>query len=253
MSNTKVVATKATFPLPEGYEFKRHLGSGAYGTVVACTNTKTGEDVAVKRISKVFDRKILTKRTLREIKLLRHFAGHENITCVFDIFKLGEGTDFNEVYMVQELMEADLHQIIRSRQKLTNSHFQYFIYQILRGLKYIHSAQVRGPGAHPREAGRDAGVSRAPAAARSAPPFCRCGPPTGAAPRPQAGQPAGERRLRAQDLRFWPGPRPLGARRQGQRCVHDRVRRDAVVPRARDHALLPELRLRCVWPPATGA
>jgi serine/threonine protein kinase len=143
MSNTKVVATKATFPLPDGYEFKRHLGSGAYGTVCACANTKTGEDVAVKRISKVFDRKILTKRTLREIKLLRHFAGHENITCVYDIFKLGEGNDFNEVYMVQELMEADLHQIIRSHQKLTNSHFQYFIYQILRGLKYIHSAQVR--------------------------------------------------------------------------------------------------------------
>ena len=107
MSNTKVVATKATFPLPEGYEFKRHLGSGAYGTVCACANIKTGEDVAVKRISKVFDRKILTKRTLREIKLLRHFAGHENITCVYEIFKLGEGNDFNEVYMVQELMEAD--------------------------------------------------------------------------------------------------------------------------------------------------
>ena len=39
-------------------------------------------------------------------------------------------------------MEADLHQIIRSAQPLTDAHFQYFVYQICRGLKYIHSANV---------------------------------------------------------------------------------------------------------------
>lgn len=50
--------------------------------------------------------------------------------------------DFNEIYLVQELMEADLHQIIRSGQPLTDAHFQYFVYQICRGLKYIHSANV---------------------------------------------------------------------------------------------------------------
>ena len=45
-------------------------------------------------------------------------------------------------YVIQELMECDLHQIIKSRQALTESHYQYFVYQILRGLKYIHSANV---------------------------------------------------------------------------------------------------------------
>lgn len=49
---------------------------------------------------------------------------------------------FEEIYLIQELMEADLHQIIRSGQALSDAHFQYFIYQILRGLKYIHSANV---------------------------------------------------------------------------------------------------------------
>ena len=39
-------------------------------------------------------------------------------------------------------MEADLHQIIRSGQPLTDAHFQYFVYQICRGLKYIHSSNV---------------------------------------------------------------------------------------------------------------
>jgi mitogen-activated protein kinase 7 len=50
--------------------------------------------------------------------------------------------NYQEIFLVQELMEADLHQIIRSEQPLTDSHYQYFIYQILRGLKYIHSANV---------------------------------------------------------------------------------------------------------------
>ncbi len=39
-------------------------------------------------------------------------------------------------------MEADLHQIIRSEQPLTDAHYQYFIFQVLRGLKFIHSAHV---------------------------------------------------------------------------------------------------------------
>lgn len=43
---------------------------------------------------------------------------------------------------VTELMECDLAAIIRSGQPLTDAHFQSFIYQILCGLKYIHSANV---------------------------------------------------------------------------------------------------------------
>lgn len=39
-------------------------------------------------------------------------------------------------------MEADLHQIIRSGQPLTDEHYQSFIYQTCCGLKYIHSANV---------------------------------------------------------------------------------------------------------------
>jgi serine/threonine protein kinase len=39
-------------------------------------------------------------------------------------------------------METDLHRIIYSRQPLTIDHIQYFVYQMLRGLKYIHAANV---------------------------------------------------------------------------------------------------------------
>lgn len=39
-------------------------------------------------------------------------------------------------------METDLASIIKSPQALTDEHCQFFLYQILRGLKNIHSAQI---------------------------------------------------------------------------------------------------------------
>ena len=39
-------------------------------------------------------------------------------------------------------METDLHKIIYSKNELTDEHIQYFLYQILKGMKYIHSSHV---------------------------------------------------------------------------------------------------------------
>lgn len=49
---------------------------------------------------------------------------------------------FDDVYMVMECMETDLHKIIYSKNELTDEHCQYFIYQILRAMKYVHSSNV---------------------------------------------------------------------------------------------------------------
>ena len=49
--------------------------------------------------------------------------------------------DFMAVYIVQTLMETDLYKLLKT-QNLSNDHICYFTYQILRGLKYIHSANV---------------------------------------------------------------------------------------------------------------
>ncbi|KAJ1564454.1 Mitogen-activated protein kinase, partial [Nowakowskiella sp. JEL0078] len=127
--------------LEKRYKLLRELGQGAYGVVCAAKSLESGQEVAVKKVQKIFEKSILAKRALREIKLLKHFNGHENITAISDM-DITDPRDYTEVYLVQELMEADLHQIIRSEQPLTDAHFQYFVYQICRGLKYIHSANV---------------------------------------------------------------------------------------------------------------
>ncbi|KAG1354700.1 putative Mitogen-activated protein kinase 4 [Cocos nucifera] len=64
------------------------------------------------------------------------------IIAIKDIIRPPQRENFNDVYIVYELMDTDLHQIIRSNQALTDDHCQYFLYQILRGLKYVHSANV---------------------------------------------------------------------------------------------------------------
>ncbi|KAL5781339.1 hypothetical protein ACOSP7_006368 [Xanthoceras sorbifolium] len=117
------------------------IGKGAYGIVCSALNSETNEHVAIKKIANAFDNKIDAKRTLREIKLLRHMD-HENVVAIRDIIPPPLREVFNDVYIAYELMDTDLHQIIRSNQALSEEHCQYFLYQILRGLKYIHSANV---------------------------------------------------------------------------------------------------------------
>ncbi|XP_074574658.1 mitogen-activated protein kinase 10-like isoform X2 [Curcuma longa] len=50
--------------------------------------------------------------------------------------------DFKDIYVVFELMESDLHQVIKANDDLTKEHYQFFLYQLLRALKYIHTANV---------------------------------------------------------------------------------------------------------------
>ena len=45
-------------------------------------------------------------------------------------------------YIVSDLMDTDLEVIINSGQPLSETHIQYFTYQLLCAVKYIHSANV---------------------------------------------------------------------------------------------------------------
>ncbi len=60
---------------------------------------------------------------------------------MLDIQKPVDYDSFREVYLIQELMETDMHRVIRT-QELSDDHCQYFIYQSLRALKALHSANV---------------------------------------------------------------------------------------------------------------
>ena len=130
-----------TFVLDERYEYIRQIGIGAYGVVCSCHDKKTNKDVAVKKVVNAFEDLIDAKRIVREIKLLRYLK-HDNIISLIDIPKPEGRTGFEDIYIITDLMETDLHRVIYSRQELTDDHIQYFIYQILRGILYMHSANI---------------------------------------------------------------------------------------------------------------
>lgn len=135
----KFMGKKIVFNISSEFQLKALLGEGAYGVVCSAIHKPTGEIVAIKKIEP-FDKTLFSLRTLREIKLLKHF-NHENIISIFDIQKPASFESFNEVYIIQELMQTDLHRVIVT-QDLTDDHIQYFIYQTLRAVKILHGSNV---------------------------------------------------------------------------------------------------------------
>ncbi len=136
----------STFVVDQRYSLVRRVGHGAFfsGAVVSATDSETGETVAIEKMT--INNLVPTthnlgsgKRLLREIRLLRCF-GHENVLAIRDMMMSESINPFPAI--VSELMETDLHRVIYSRQVLTPAHLQYFLYQIMRALKYIHSAGV---------------------------------------------------------------------------------------------------------------
>eukprot|EP00250_Pteridium_aquilinum_P021098 c25025_g2_i1 orf=1-468(-) len=123
------------------YQVLEVIGKGSYGLVCSAIDTHTGEKVAIKKINDVFEHVSDAIRILREIKILR-FLQHPDIVQIKHILLPPSPRDFKDVYVVFELMEADLYQVIKANDDLTQEHFQFFLYQLLRALKFIHSANI---------------------------------------------------------------------------------------------------------------
>ena len=133
--------SKIKFTIEEKYEFIKQIGLGSFSAVCSCYDRKDNRNVAIKKVTNAFDDLEDARHILREIKLLSFFD-HDNIVTLLDVAKPDNKLNYNDVYVITDLMETDLHRVIYSRQELTDEHIQYFIYQILRGTLYFHSANV---------------------------------------------------------------------------------------------------------------
>ncbi|CAN7041736.1 hypothetical protein Bca4012_070895 [Brassica carinata] len=123
------------------YQVQEVVGKGSYGVVASALDTHTGERVAIKKINDVFEHVSDATRILREIKLLR-LLRHPDVVEIKHIMLPPSRREFRDIYVVFELMESDLHQVIKANDDLTAEHHQFFLYQLLRGLKYVHAANV---------------------------------------------------------------------------------------------------------------
>ena len=130
-----------TFIIDKKYSVVKKLGQGAYGVVCSCKDNEKNILVAMKKIQNAFEDLIDAKRIVREIRLL-HFLNHPSIIKLFDVEKPKDLANFNDIYFATEYMDTDLHKVIYSKQPLSDSHYQYFIYQLIAGVNYLHSANV---------------------------------------------------------------------------------------------------------------
>lgn len=125
--------------VPKKYKSLKQIGTGAYGSVCSACNEKTKEKVAIKKLHRPFQSEIFAKRAYRELRLLKHMK-HENVIGLLDVFTPATCLEgFQDFYLVMPYMFTDLSKV---RGLLSEDRIQFLVYQMLCGLKYIHSAGI---------------------------------------------------------------------------------------------------------------
>ncbi|XP_056243984.1 mitogen-activated protein kinase 12 [Seriola aureovittata] len=132
---------KTSWEVPDRYRDLKQVGTGAYGTVCSAVDSRTGGKVAIKKLYRPFQSELFAKRAYRELRLLKHMK-HENVIGLLDVFTADLSLDrFHDFYLVMPFMGTDLGKLMKL-QRLSEEKIQYLVYQMLKGLKYIHSAGI---------------------------------------------------------------------------------------------------------------
>ncbi|KAM3610945.1 uncharacterized protein V6R79_010973 [Siganus canaliculatus] len=122
----------------------RPLGVGVTGMVLSAVDERTGQRAAIKKL--VMRDAMTVKHALREVKITRRLH-HENVVRVHEVLAPygrplpRDPTHLSALYIVQECMETDLARLLEQG-PLQTDHATLLFYQLLRGLKFIHSANV---------------------------------------------------------------------------------------------------------------
>ncbi|KAJ5930056.1 hypothetical protein N7466_005549 [Penicillium verhagenii] len=128
------------FELTARYSDPLPVELDAFGLICSAKDRIQNKLVAVKKIAKPFESSSLAKSALREVKLLRYMR-HENVNLpiigLADVFISPK----EDLYIVTDLMWTNL-QVLIAKGPIHSDFSKCFIYQILRGLKYVHSAGI---------------------------------------------------------------------------------------------------------------
>jgi len=150
------------FEVPSKYRIDGGLGYGTFGFVASAVDTESNEAVAIKKLrGDLFYHQRLALSAVREIFLLSHFQ-HKNIIQLKDIFiPVGDiqsieqlqqqMTSFSNVYIVLAKYDMNLRYLCENmedlfedrRKSLSKDERSCLMYQMLCGMKGIHSARVK--------------------------------------------------------------------------------------------------------------
>jgi len=127
--------------LPERYEVCEFISRGSFGSVCVAEDSEADTVVAVKRCEGLFEHLDTCKCILREISILAQLD-HVNVVKLHEVVVPGSIQSFSELYIVMELADSDLKRLCKQDVTLTPPHINTLLYNLLRGVKYIHSAGV---------------------------------------------------------------------------------------------------------------
>ena len=108
------------------------------GVVWKAVEKRSRSVTALKKCFDAFRNATDAQRTFREIMYLQALSGHENIIRLQHVIKAENDRD---IYLTFDHMDTDLHAVIRAG-ILTEVHQKYIIWQLLKALKYLHSADL---------------------------------------------------------------------------------------------------------------
>lgn len=139
----QVVCFNSTWSIPTRYQELTPSWSSTQALVCLAVDQGSGQRVLVERLPCAFHSVQAARATYKRVRLLTR-VDHENLISLVDCFSPSLGQEsFSELYFASESYEhaCDLGTVIRS-QSLSDGHVCVLTYQILRALKYLHSAGI---------------------------------------------------------------------------------------------------------------
>lgn len=127
--------------LPERYELGAILGAGSFGTAYEAVDHSEGRLCAISLFKHIFDDPKSAEQILRDVSILRQLE-HQNVLQVYDVLSPAGASSFEEMYIVAELCDSDLKRLCKADVVLNPLQINTVLYNLLVGLRYLHSAGV---------------------------------------------------------------------------------------------------------------
>lgn len=124
------------------YQPIEKIGAGAFGLVCSAMDD-TNRHVAIKKIAHASATPTSSRRTLREIRVLR-YIDHPNIVALLDIFRT-RGNIGEDIYLVMDLLDSTLHDRIYNNGcnfMIAEVDVIRYTKQMLNGLSYLHKLNI---------------------------------------------------------------------------------------------------------------
>ena len=119
----------------------KRLGVGSYSVVFEVYCSKTGRAQALKVLDSLFDDSEDARRLLRELRAVTQLR-HPNIVKFLGIVAPTNPIAYRSCALLFEKYETTLSDVLNGHQVLIAQHVQYFMFQLMHALMFIHESGV---------------------------------------------------------------------------------------------------------------